>query len=234
MQHLRDLKQETSLFVVILVNMSSWNFVLSWVEHEKKFYNLGPGSKSFDTQIVLLKDPFWKSWLKKTHSMYSCFAHFLIFKNYHLIRGNFCRLLTTFANSLDPDQDRQVLSVLIWFKTVWHYNSAPERLFLKKLILKKKLSGRPKSMKNYHLIRVKFCRLLITFANSLDPDQGRQNLSVLTCSDTVWHPDSDSERCFLIIYFFLRKVNFDKQQKSADGNKSMTNYPACNESNAHY
>ena len=32
---LSDLKQETSLFVGILVYMSSWNFMLSWVEHEK-------------------------------------------------------------------------------------------------------------------------------------------------------------------------------------------------------
>ena len=29
------LTQETSLFVVILDFMSSWNFLLSWVEHEK-------------------------------------------------------------------------------------------------------------------------------------------------------------------------------------------------------
>ena len=36
-----DLKQETSLFDSILVFMSSWNFVLTWVEHEKKFYNPG-------------------------------------------------------------------------------------------------------------------------------------------------------------------------------------------------
>ena len=32
--------QETSLFVGILDFMSSWNFVLSCVEHEKKFYNI--------------------------------------------------------------------------------------------------------------------------------------------------------------------------------------------------
>ena len=33
--------QETSSFVGILDFMSSWNFVLSWVKHEKSFYNLG-------------------------------------------------------------------------------------------------------------------------------------------------------------------------------------------------
>ena len=30
-----NIKQENSLFVGILVFMSIWNFVLSWVEHEK-------------------------------------------------------------------------------------------------------------------------------------------------------------------------------------------------------
>ena len=36
-----------------------------------------------------------------------------------LASGDFWRLLITFANSLDPDQDRQnVLSVLIWIQTV--------------------------------------------------------------------------------------------------------------------
>ena len=33
--------QKTSLFIGTLVFMSSSNFVLSGVEHEKKFYNLG-------------------------------------------------------------------------------------------------------------------------------------------------------------------------------------------------
>ena len=37
----RDLKQETSLFVSIQVFMSSWNFMLSWVEHEKSFITSG-------------------------------------------------------------------------------------------------------------------------------------------------------------------------------------------------
>ena len=37
LQHLRDFKQETFLFVCILVIKRNWNFVLSWVEHEKSF-----------------------------------------------------------------------------------------------------------------------------------------------------------------------------------------------------
>ena len=36
------LRQETSSFVSILVFTCSWNFMLSWVEHEKSFITLGP------------------------------------------------------------------------------------------------------------------------------------------------------------------------------------------------
>ena len=42
-QNLRNWMKETSLFVGILVFMSSWNFMLSWVEHEKSFITFGPG-----------------------------------------------------------------------------------------------------------------------------------------------------------------------------------------------
>ena len=40
-QHLRDLKQNTSLLVSILVLMSSSSFMLSWVEHEKSLQPWG-------------------------------------------------------------------------------------------------------------------------------------------------------------------------------------------------
>ena len=77
----------------------------------------------------------------------------IILKTYTFLfnaSSDFCLLLITFAISLDPDQDRQnvgpdpdrqirtdKMSVLIWIQTVWHYNSVPEFLFLKKLNLKK-------------------------------------------------------------------------------------------------
>ena len=53
-----------------------------------------------------------------------------------------------------------------------------------------------------------FCRLLITFANSLDPDQARQNVG----------PDLDPNFLTLMIFLkiiFLKKkkVNFAKQNK---------------------
>ena len=38
-----------------------------------------------------------------------------------LSRGDFCCLLITFANSLDPDQARQNVG-LVWIQTVWHPN----------------------------------------------------------------------------------------------------------------
>ena len=51
--------------------------------------------------------------------------------------GDFCRLLITFANSLDPIRPDKT-SGLIWIQTVWHFDGIPERFFLKKLIEKKK------------------------------------------------------------------------------------------------
>ena len=53
------------------------------------------------------------------------------------------------------------------------------------------------------------CRLLITFANSLDPDQDQQNIG----------PDLDPNSLTLIVFM---KDFFKK--KSADDNKSVKNY----------
>ena len=62
-----------------------------------------------------------------------------------------------------------------------------------------------------------FCCLLITFANSLDPDQDGQNV----------HPDLDPN-CLTLWQcswkYFWKSVFW---KKSADGNKSMKNFPAC-------
>ena len=61
------------------------------------------------------------------------------------------------------------------------------------------------------------CHLLITFANSLDPDQDRKNVS----------PDLDPNRLTLIVFLkeFFLKSKFWK--KLADDNNSMKNDPAC-------
>ena len=53
MQHLGILKQEKSLFFSILFFMSNWNFTLSWVTHEKKFYNLVISDLGFTLTVII-------------------------------------------------------------------------------------------------------------------------------------------------------------------------------------
>ena len=48
-------------------------------------------------------------WLSLLHVPRKTFLYLICKCNYFLASGNFCRLLITFANSLDPDQDRQNL-----------------------------------------------------------------------------------------------------------------------------
>ena len=67
------------------------------------------------------------------------------------------------------------------------------------------------------LVNSNFCRLLITFANSLDPDQDRHNVG----------PDLNPNHLTL---WWCSWKNFLKKwilKKSTDDNKSMKNYPAC-------
>ena len=47
-------KQETSSFVGIVVFMSSWNFVLSWVEHEKSFITPRPSLQQMTTSHLII------------------------------------------------------------------------------------------------------------------------------------------------------------------------------------
>ena len=61
------------------------------------------------------------------------------------------------------------------------------------------------------------CRLLITFANSLDSDQDQQNVG------------SDLDPNCLCRTHFLKKLILKK--KSADDKENMKNYPACKELN---
>ena len=63
--------------------------------------------------------------------------------------------------------------------------------------------------------RGNFCSLLITFANSLDPDQDCQK-------------DQDCQFNTLNVFLkeFFKKVNFVKISRRQ---KSMQNYPACKE-----
>ena len=52
-QYLRHLKQDTSLFVGILVFTSCWNFLLSWVEHKKRFITPGPAISVVASLVIL-------------------------------------------------------------------------------------------------------------------------------------------------------------------------------------
>ena len=67
-----------------------------------------------------------------------------------------------------------------------------------------------------------FSNLQITFTNSLDPDQDRQNVG----------PDLVPKRLTpLIVFlkeFFKQKANFEEKGAAGD-NKGMKNYPACKE-----
>ena len=63
---------------------------------------------------------------------------------------------------------------------------------------------------------VSFCRLLTTFANSLDPDLNQSNVG----------PDLDPNPFDTLIVFL---EDFFFNLKSADDNKSMKHYPECKE-----
>ena len=69
-----------------------------------------------------------------------------------------------------------------------------------------------------------FCRLLITFANSLDPDQARQNVG------------SDLDPNCLILWWYSWKIFLKKLilKKINRLQKSMQNYPACKEVTPYY
>ena len=60
--------------------------------------------------------------------------------------------------------------------------------------------------------------LLLTFAN-LDPDQGRQNIILSSFGSKLFDT-------LIVFHFFVEKVNLKKQQKTAEDNKSMKNYPS--------
>ena len=69
------------------------------------------------------------------------------------------------------------------------------------------------------LARDDFCHLLITFANSSDPDQDRQYV----CAN----PDSNRLTLIIFLKYFLKRVIIEKRQQTTI--KSLENYPACKE-----
>ena len=133
------------------------------------------------------------------------------------------------------------MSDLIWIQSVWYSDDKPERIFSKILILKK-ISRRQKIMKNYpachglwyisgcYISKMSYLRqgeisywrllievMLITFANSLDPNQVRHKVRPdlgPICLTLWWH----TWKNFLKI-LILKKI--------CRRQKIMKNYPAC-------
>ena len=64
------------------------------------------------------------------HSTTELPEHTSIFINSFFASGNICRLLINFANSLDPDQDRQNVGSDL-DPNVLHPDGVPERIFEK-------------------------------------------------------------------------------------------------------
>ena len=67
-----------------------------------------------------------------------------------------------------------------------------------------------------------FCCLLITYANSLDPDQDEENVG------PDLYVSKPFDTCIVFLKEFLEKVNFEKKV-SRRQKKPIKNYPACNE-----
>ena len=70
---------------------------------------------------------------------------------------------------------------------------------------------------SFYCLGGNFCHLLITFANRLDPDQGRQNVL----------PDLDSNHLTLWWYSWKIFLNNNFENKSTDDNNKHAYYPAC-------
>ena len=89
-------------------------------------------------------------------------------------------------------------SVLICIQTVQHFNDIPERLFLKSYGSQKSADTQTHS----NIQHAMSSTLLITFTDSLDPEQDQQNVS----------PDLD-QKMFDTLIVFLKEY-FEKSQQT--------------------
>ena len=132
-------------------------------------------------------------------------------------------LLQTVWTQIRPDK----MSDLILAQSVWHSDGITERIFSKKLILKKSADDR-KSMKNFpggkelklidHICCVCWLfaykyRLLIIFANSLDPYQ-------------AWSGSYQFDTLMVFMKEFFEKVIFEKISRCQ---KRLKNFPGGKE-----
>ena len=113
-----------------------------------------------------------------------------------------CRLLITFANSLDPDQARP-------YGRAWSGST----LFDTLMVLLKEI------FKNIRFEKIgrrqKRCRLLITFANSLDPDQARPY-------GRAWSGSKLFDTLMVLLKEMFKNISFEKKQQTTKGLKYNT------------
>ena len=88
------------------------------------------------------------------------------------------------SNGLEPDQDRENLSVLIWVQTVCKGCQQTTKFDSNQAFLFMILSSSVEFFKINFFLKKSF-RSAIRISNGLEPDQDRQNLSVLICVQTV-------------------------------------------------
>ena len=115
------------------------------------------------------------------------------FYTYH-VRGDFCRLLINFDNSLAPDQDRQIVGPVLW---EWS-----ARNFLKKFNLKKVSRWRQKREELPSMQSIKVCdKLVIIYRGRLSfgPYQGK-SVIVLHGNGKTFSPYIDICIVDIILY----------------------------------
>ena len=137
--------------------------------------------------------------------------------NSFLTSYDFCHLLITFANSLDtdqprhdvrPDLDPNCLTLMLFTKEYLERSDVEKYLQTTK---KKNMKNYPACKVNVFLTKGVFCHLLITFANSLDPDQARQYVGP-GLNPNCWHSDAFHERRFCKKWCW--KISADDKKKS--------------------
>ena len=113
-----------------------------------------------------------------------------------LASGDFCILLITFAKSLDPDQDLQNVSSDLdtGYK---HFDT---------LIVFLKENFENVIFENSHQMSTKVCLLLMSFANSWDPDQDRQNVGL--------DLDPTLDTLIVLLKEFFEKVDFENSEQT--------------------
>ena len=143
-------------------------------------------------------------------------------------------LLITFANSLDPHQAQQNVGPDLDPNSLtlrWYFC----RNFSKRKSLKK-INRQWKNVQNFPVgkelkfksdacpffiisIIITECRLMITFANSLEPDQARQKVK-RDVDLNYWHSDGSTER----IFWKKKSADNKKVGKNSQGGKELE-YP---------